>query len=255
MNHARILEFGPPKTGKTKNMAETAPGPVCLMNFDRAGWESITARPIRLMTSTEFRAKLLDRSSVWPEDEVTVLDYSIAAREIGLSEKAQMVVDPISSFIQDFNAIFRNCPFKLTMVDPITMWDTAVNSFIGGKNNADTLQIQHWGQAAVKKLEIINCVNSLPCHTAFIAHEEYVSDKLSGETTILPLSSGKVQAQLCMLFSQVVYSQVNSDGRGGLKYQLRTQPFGLVKGIGLRWPQNRPATVDNNWKGIFGEQS
>ena len=252
MDKARVLVFGAGKTGKTKNFCETAPGPVLLMNFDNYGWSSITKRKVELLKD-KFSAVTpnLEQGA----EKVFVRDYSQFAAQVKLDSTDEMNITPITDFILDINwlaTLGRSSMFGTIVVDPITMWDTCINSFVGGKNSQTVLRIQDWGQAASKKEQIINFVCSMPTNVVFIGHEEHVSDKISGQITILPLATGKTQAKLPMLFSQVVYSEVVNDAQGKHKFQLRTQPFGMVKGLGLRWPQDRPAVVENSWKGLFG---
>lgn len=250
MDKARVLVIGAGKSGKTKNMCETAPGPVLLLNFDNAGWQSITKRKVELLDKrvSERLPTLLAESTVY------VRDYSKFAKQIKLAADDEQSIEPITDFIMDVNWLANNTVggFATLVIDPITMWDTCINSFVGGKNSQTVLRIQDWGQAAMKKEQIINFICSMQVNVVFIGHEEYVSDKLSGQISILPLATGKTQAKLPMLFSQVVYAIVEPDAQGKATFKLRTQPFGQVKWLGLRWPQDRPAVVENSWKGIFG---
>lgn len=246
----RMLEFGAPKTGKTSSMG-TYPGPVCLMNFDVDGFSSIHTKKTLVLPSVEFQ-KQLKEGVTFKEDEVIVLDYSSLATAIQLGKDRPMTVTAIKNFIDDVNVLFKHCPFKTVVVDPVTMWDGAVNDFIAGMNSVTQLQIQHWGQAAKKKEEIINCINSLPTHTIFLAHEDTEKDELTGQIRVIPFVTGQMKNKIGMMFSQFVYATTEAKPDGTNRYVLWTQPKGIVRGIGVRWPQGTAPVVDNNFASLFG---
>ena len=245
----KALEFGAPKTGKTKNTVETCPKPALIFSFEAGGTDCVTAIPITGMTSGDFRAKMVAKSKDWPA--VTVLEYLPGAKRIGEGKTETFDKSRLEAFIKDFNLLFDHMPFRTVIADSFTGMDTVSMAFILGLNKADTAQIQHYGQLQTKKEAIISALMSLPCNVVVLAHEEAQKDELTGAIRILPFGTGKFQEKMGMYFSQVVYRTVSTDTQGNPKYEVWTAPRGLVKGLGLRFPQGKKPVVGPTWKDIY----
>jgi hypothetical protein len=248
MKLVKELRFGRPKTGKTRNVVDTYPRPLLLFNFDPQGWESVKT-PVSLIGSEAFRKKLEKEGETWPE--VTVLDYSTKVGKVGLDQYRTSSSIPLMTFIRDLNAL-EKCPFKTVVLDSLTSRSDLIWEFVANLNSVRKLEFQHWGMIQSKAMEIDQALLSLSCHTVLIAHEGTQKDEITGEIRVLPLTFGKYAEQIGMVFSQVLYATTELE-KGRVRYVVYTAPKGLIRGIGVRWP-DLPPVVGPTWGDLYGKE-
>jgi hypothetical protein len=249
----RELRFGKPKTWKTSSVVGSYPEPLLLFNFDPDGFTSVSGRTINLITSEDFRAALLNKEFKWNTSQVWIIDYTAKGKQrISSDQFKNQTQAPLQRFITDCNALFDNCPFKTVVLDSTTMLNGTVLEFVCQLNSVKMPTLPLWGQILGKLEEIVGCLCSLPCHLVMIAHEDSEKDELTGEISLWPMFTGQMKKKVGMLVNQYLYATTETGGDGKTKGVIYTQPRGLMKGIGMRFPQNRPPVCGPRFSDVYG---
>lgn len=252
--YIRELRFGKPKTWKTSSVVGTYPTPICLLNWDKDGYTSVVGRKMAKLTSDEFRKAIADKSFVWTTNEVWILDYAHQDKpRIATDQFKNQTQVPLQRFISDVNAMFDNCPFKTVVLDSTTLLNTGVMEFVLQLNSVKMPTLPLWGQILGKLEEIIGCMCSLPCHVVLISHEDAEKDELTSEITLWPMFTGQMKRKAGMQVSQYLYATTETTGDGKTKGVIYTQPRGLIRGLGMRFPQGRPAVCEPTFEGVYGK--
>lgn len=249
----KMLMFGRPKTGKTKNVLETYPTPILLLNFEPGGYDCVEGRKIEVWDRAKLISMVKDKPAI--NCDIVVRDLFSSTNKIGTSQFKDIDPNPMQEFMQAFNSLFyEGMPFKTLVVDGWTDIDSALCEFLIHWDNPKVKVMNEnlYGMANRKKEEICNCLISIPTNVVVIAHELVKEDDVTKEMKTVPSGDGKFQLTMGKFFSQVVQAFVETGTDGKAKYRLRTTQKGIVQDVGCRWPHNLPPVVDNNYNAIFG---
>lgn len=250
-NQHKVLLFGPSKTGKTKGVLETYPVKMLVLNFDPQGWMSCTARKTEVMTSADYRKAMSEKrpTESWPD--VTVIDYVRSAGDISTAINPVPSPAVILDMINDLNCLNRHCPFATVVLDSYTTIDMYLLDFILALNGKVTMELQHYKMLEGKKWELLTKILPLPLNVVVIAHEEASKNETTGEITLIPYGTGKVQAVIPLMFSAVLHSTTRLNQLGKVEYVVETKPRGLAKCLGTRGFEP-PDVCAPDFKVIFG---
>ena len=251
----RELRMGFPKTGKTKNVVESYPKPLLLLNFEAGGPDSIT-QAISYVKAIDLIKSLGDKSPITP---ITCVDFSKASRKIGLNADMAMDKVPGENFILIINALLDHCPFATIVVDPYTIWDKTITDYIGAitpgllteMKGTKLMSIPQWGFALAKKRECITNTLSLNANVVFIGHIAADKDELLGTIRYIPTVGGKLAYEIGAMFSQVLVSAKEGDG-ANTKYVVYTQDNGLFKNLGARFSVSGKSICGPTFQEIYG---
>ena len=250
MQFIREGRIGPYKSGKTKNVLESYPKPLLLLNFDVQGYTCVDPKLLTFIKADEW----LQTKSDWkPTTDITVIDYSTVVPKLTLTPFRAYEQGTGMSLLLDVNKLFDFCPFKTVVIDSFTGLNDVMLRFVCSINKITYIDQGSWGQISGKSLEIINYIcASLQAHFVLVMHEHFEKAELTGEIRILPAAYGKSREEVGKIVSQLFYSTVETQANGQAKYQVRTRDFGLIKGLGARFPQGLPEVCPASFEGIYG---
>ncbi len=240
--------FGPPKSFKTGAVVGTYPRPLFVLSFDAGGLE-IVREPITYI-KTEGLAEWVKKptASLPP---ITAIDFSGLGRG-QLSTTFVPTPDGVTFdlTIKAINLLSQSCPWKTVVLDTVTGLSDCIYAFQSATLSAALADPRKWaGNIGMKVKAIIARVNSLPCHSVFIMHSEDTKNEQTGDISEKPMIYSRLRDEAGGLFSQFFYSFIESG-----QPKIRTQSFGLVKGIGCRWPADLPAVCGPRFNDIYGKE-
>lgn len=249
-----ILNYGPPKTGKTRCLATLIKAfkergllkqilPVWYFDFD--GGDSIVPMLRALDT---FGIKLenndLIRFTYAPPGGDKLGDAEIRPHGQGR--------DMFMEFRRDFNSLFDTKPGPdgkpllangdrfpgFMIVDSWTTLQSYITDFvicligheIGAKNTHGGAD---WGKIMDKSVEFLKSCVSLPLKTVIIAHEYIDKIEETSEIRVDPNFVGQLRQQVGREFGTVLYSKTKQVGQD-IQYVWQTKPNGYIKGVGVR---------------------
>lgn len=250
MQYIREGRIGPYKSGKTKNVLESYPKPLLLLNFDVQGYTCVDPKLLDFIKSSDW---LIAPATWLPTKDITVIDYSTLTPKLTLNPFRAYEQGTGMSLLTDVNKLFDFCPFKTVVIDSFTGLNDVMLRFVCAINKITYIDQGSWGQISGKSLEIINYMcASLKAHLVVIMHEHFEKAELTGEIRILPAAYGKSREEVGKIVSQLFYSIVEKNAKGGFDYKVRTKDFGLMKGLGARFPQDLPEVCPATFEGIYG---
>lgn len=252
----RELRFGKPKKGKTKNVVESYPKPMLVLNFDMGGLDSVRSVPVTYVKRTALKELLAKKREELPPVVAIDCIYG-ASRRISSAIKEKWSGQIMQDTISDLNTIIfdtPNMPFRSLVIDSLTGLNDAAIGFVGDLNSKLMEDPRNWGGAASAKIkEIVNAVNSsaIEC-VVFLAHEQTSTDEVTEISETTPMVSGKYRQKIGADFSQFFYADTESSVDGKLNYIVRAIPTGLVKSVGVRTSDTMPAKCGPRYKDIYG---
>lgn len=240
--------FGPPKSFKTGAVVGTYPRPLFVLSFDAGGLE-IVREPITYIKLEEVEGYAKKPFSDLPP--ITAVDLS------GSNTNALTVAySPISdnttfpNTVAIINSLRKACPWKTVVLDTVTGLSDSIYGHQAATNASALSDPRKWaGNIGMKVKQVITYVNALPAHSVFIMHSEDTKNEQTGEISERPMIYSRLRDEVGGLFSQFFYAFIE----GGVA-KVRTQPFGLIKGIGCRWPAGLPSTCGATFNDIYGKE-
>jgi hypothetical protein len=256
--------FGPPKVFKTGAVVGTYPRPLLLLNCDTEGWSVFPSRtekvredyiPFEVFAEdlTFIKASQLSeycrkkREDLPPVTVLEVLDFK---KHVMLQTYQPLANSkPLNDFVLAVNTLVQQgCPWKTVVLDSITGLNDLIIEHVSEDNPKALLDPRKWAPMAGSKVaQCIGVMTSLPSHCIFIFHESFRENELTQETRIAPLVPSQFRDRVGGLLSQWLYA-FKQNG----KPMVRTNDFGLVKGIGCRWPSGLPDVCGPTYKDIYG---
>jgi len=259
--------FGPPKTFKTGSIVGTYPRPLLLLNCDEEGYSVFPSRSEKIrpdyLPFEVFReditvikqTDLMEYCKKPPNGlpPVTVVEVVDMVKQRLMSEKYQPIANttPLEDFVRAVNNLIQvGCPWVTVVVDSITGLNELILSHVCGTNSKLLEDARKWAPLAGGKVaQCIGVLTSLPMsHLVCVFHESLRENEQSQDIRISPLVPSQVRDRIGGLFSQW-FHQFKENGRP----MVRTTDYGLVKGIGARWPANLPDKVGPTFKDIYGD--
>ena len=257
--------FGAPKTFKTGSVVGTYPRPLLLLNCDEGGYDIFPRRDEKIPSHfTPFEVYAEDITTIKPDDldkwcktpveklpPITVIDVVDMTKVRLMSEFYVPIANstPLNDFVRGVNKLVTvGCPWKTVVVDSVTGLNEIVLAHVASVN-ADVLKDpRKWAPMAGNKVaQMIGVLSSLQSHFVCIFHESYQENEKAQTFQVAPIVHSQVRGRIGGLFSQWFY-QFKENG----KPKIRTTDFGLVKGIGVRWPLDLPDVVGPTFKDIYG---
>lgn len=259
--------FGPPKTFKTGSVVGTYPRPLLLLNCDEEGYTIFPRRDEKIRKDfIPFEVFYEDLAFAKPDDfdtfckkpmseqaPVTVLDVVDMVKQRLMTSFYVPIANsgPLENFVKSVNKLIQvGCPWKTIVVDSITGLNEIVLNHVASVNQAALADPRKWAPMAGNKVaQMIGVLTSTPAHFVAIFHESYRENEKAQDFRTSPLVHSQVRDRIGGLFSQWFY-QIKENG----KPKIRTTDFGLVKGIGARWPLNLPEVCGPTFREIYGGQ-
>jgi len=257
--------FGPPKTFKTGSVVGTYPRPLLLLNCDEGGYDIFPHKGEKVPASfIPFEVYAEDITVIKPEDidtycktsaeklpPVTVIDVVDMTKKRMMTEFYVPTANsgPLNDFVRCVNKLVTiGCPWRTVVVDSVTGLNEMVLSHVAATNQAILADPRKWAPLAGGKVaQMIGVMTSLPSHFVCIFHESYRENEKAQDFRVSPIVHSQIRDRIGGLFSQWFY-QIKENG----KPKIRTTDFGLVKGIGVRWPLNLPEVCGPTYKEIYG---
>jgi len=255
----REIRMGPPKAWKTGAVVSSYPKPMLVFEGDDGGLDVIQ-QPITWVKPTEFPT-FLDTVKKTPTylPPITAIQFS-KNEGIQLNENFAPLPDK-DSFIQfngAANAVFKYCPFKTVVLDPITKLSEIILSAYAQKNVSKMDDARKWASAVGQRTQqTIAAFFTLPCHVVCLMHTALETKRDNNgnilETFMEPVIYSKLRNMLGSLPSQFFYQDSIVVAAKRETYIL-TVPDGRVRGIGARWPTGlAPKISDPTFDNIYGE--
>jgi hypothetical protein len=157
---------------------------------------------------------------------------------------------PMRLFVNVVNTIVtEGCPWATVVVDSVSGLNDIILSFISSTNAAILSDPRKWaGLAGGKVAQMMGVITSLPCHCVFIFHEALKDNEKTGDTFVRPLVPSQFRDRVGGLCSQWLYAcKVNGVPK------VRTTDYGLVNGIGCRWPHELEPLCGPSFQDIYGK--
>lgn len=241
--------FGAPKTGKTYSVVSTYPKPLIVLNFDEGGLDGIL-EPITYVKPTELETYCKkDRKDLPP---ICCVDFCDTQKKTITQQYVPTANDvPFQEFIKAANLLVTSgCPWQTVVLDSITGVTDIILSHISKTQMAAMQDPRKWASMAGGKIaQIMGAITSLDAHAVFIFHETQKENEKTSVTSIRPLVHSQFRDRVGGLLSQWFYA-CKENG----KYMIRTSDYGLVTGIGARWPQNLAEKISPpDFKNIYGD--
>lgn len=256
-----VLNFGPPKTGKTESLATLIKlGLTPMWYFDFDGGDSI--KPLLRKTKDLcMRDRLLNEQHS-TDDIIRFSYFPKGGDRVGQTQHRpkEQGRDIYLDFLKDFNSVFDLIgqdgeykkdpivrPPRSLVIDSTTSLMEDILDFIlcmAGHNLSDpkTDARDDFGKQMGKIQEIVKSAKSMPLIAVFICHEKLVQNELTGEVRIDPMITGQLSAYFAKDFGTVVYSQ----SKGG-KYTWLTKPQGHVKCVGQREHEGLSLEIEQDY--------
>lgn len=257
--------FGAPKTFKTGAVVGTYPRPLLLLNCDEEGWSVFPRRDEKVNKDfipyevfhedLDFikADKLPEYCKKKPEDLklVTVVEIHdlVKQRVMMQTYVPQANPQPLNDFVSAVNNLVQvGCPWKTVVLDSVTGLNDLTLSHIAATNAGFLADPRKWAPISGGKVsQCISVITSLQSHAVFIFHESFRENEKMQEIRISPLVHSQFRDRVGGLLNQWFYA-FKENG----KPKIRTTDFGLIKGIGCRWPSNLEDVVGPTFKDIYG---
>lgn len=261
-----IVIFGPAKFGKTESfktmyywMRDTHQPykRIYLYDFDNGGYESLNR-----VAATEN----------WVDD-LDIFQYKIKGGDrISESVTPGRAMDKMNEFMKEFNSLYDHVDqntgdwkedFKaeapgIVIIDSFTAIIQVVTDYVLLMRGKDMFD-QTWNEQnayKAKLLEIIDSAKDLPCHCAFIAHEEPrlrtasagnpdIDAVAVGGAETVPVVNGALRWTLTQNFD-VAFQAI-----AGYKWQ--TASTGTVKGLGCRTATVLKPQIPQDFREVFNK--
>jgi hypothetical protein len=232
----RELRFGKPKSGKTKNVVESYPKPMLVINTEMDGLSSVRGVDVKEVSQVDLLSLLPSKPDALPA--VTVVNALIgSSRKISLTTKPEYTEKPFQLIGTVINNLYdKGCPFQSIVFDSLSGLSEAAINLVGKLDEKLMADPRKWaGVAGAKAQEVLNGLFALKCPVVvMLAHEQTSTNEKTNDTTTTPMVVGSLKERIGALASQVFYSEVTTDSAGKPKYIVRVRPIGNVKGIGAR---------------------
>jgi len=206
-----ILIYGPSGSGKTEFAGTWAEAGNVLYADTDGGILTLKTSP-----------RLLHKDKIYA---VTVVDASADSHvpnPIGFLTVKQMLTD-----IKETGKYGDIKPKTIVIDSATTTGDFAMTHTLFVNKRVEPV-IRDWGHQMQRITELVTLARSiLDVNFIFIAHEQYLADKISGQIWCLPLVTGKLAGRISLYFDEVYHSSVMPVGDGS-KYLLETKPSGLI---------------------------
>ncbi len=258
MKFIREGRFGPPFSWKT-GAAGTYPKPMLFFCHDSGGLDIITDYPITWISPCGYNptetpkfepGSLAEACMKKPEElpPITAIDFSVLNRlPLETLYRPTPDKDTFEAVTESLNLILKLCPWKTFVYDHITGLSDCIYGHQAVKNAAELVDARKWaGKIGLKVDQIIKRACQFQCHTVFLFHSENVQNEDTKEAAERPMLYSKLRDFVGARFSQFFYAYTE-----GQKAYVRTQPHGLIKGIGARWPLGLPAVCKADYKSIY----
>jgi hypothetical protein len=248
MKYIREGRFGKPKQYKTGAIVNTYPKPMLVAELEIGGLE-IYDKPKEIQW-----LKVEEVKAIEPKAVVSAIDLSLCITK-ELNESYGPVPDDMafSETVRLINTLRERSasfPWKTFVIDTATGLSDCIYSHLAKRNAAALADPRKWASAVGAKVgQVIRYALSLPCHVVVIMHSETNKDELTGSTDEQPMIYSKLRESIGALFSQFLYAIIENG-----KPVVHTQPFGLVKGVGCRWPKGLPAVCGADFTSIYGKE-
>jgi hypothetical protein len=246
--------FGPPKSFKTGAVVGTYPRPLLVLSFDVGGTD-IIREPITFIPHNELNAVC-----ALPSDKISplsVVDLSSLNNQ-ALTSAYQPVPDTTTfpATISCVNALTNRCPWKTVVIDTVTGLSDCIWGHQSATNAPALADPRKWaGNIGMKVKQVIDRTNQIQAHTVFIFHSEVIKDETTSAIGEQPMVYSKLRDCIGGLFSQFFYAFTDVSTKGQPQAWVRTQPFGLIKGIGVRWPADLPNVCGATFQAIYGKSN
>lgn len=253
--YIREGRFGRPKSFKTGAVVGTYPRPLLVIEYDPGGWEVVTS-PVVTIVEKDLAAICAKKSEELPP--ITGIDLAaLCQADLKMDFVPTRDSAPLQATINIINELKKHCPFKTVVLDPITGLSEAILSHISATSQASLADPRKWASMAGSKVkQVISTLNTLPCHTVVLFHDELDKNEITGEVNSLPAMHSKIRGIVGAVFSQWLYS--TKDIIGGVVQPVvytTDQPLKNVKGIGCRWPANLPPICKPTFMDIYGKET
>lgn len=248
------LRYGSTKSGKTKNVCESYPDPLLILNFEAGGFGSIQNRNYEVIKPEllPHRHQAIKDISM-TQSPITIADFTANIGKVSLTASKIKKQDLALSFINVLNSLHDDCPYETVVIDSLNPLCETVMEFVLALNGKTAPEFQHWGMYGMKVKEIVGSFLALPANCILLAHDESETNQITHESSIQIRAAGKiVQADVPTMFNNVLYSTVITDPKQGLQYKVLTKPKGFVKRIGCR-TANLPPICGPRYEDIYGE--
>lgn len=246
---ATFLIVGESHTGKTQSLS-TLPGKTILFNFEPPDNVSNLTVPFEETKSLQEWWKLKK-----PIERVVVVQYGSLVTKLNLTAVASPAREKITTFIDDINsseAHFKE--FDSFVIETLGPLAEEIMDFIVASNGRKDRQIQDYGMGITKLNHVLMSLMATGKNVVLTAHLQNERDELTGRGRTTPLVWGKsLPSTIPKWFSEVFCTVVNSDGKGGIKYQWLTkpEPGGFLTFLGSRRKKDLAKFIEQDFKLIF----
>lgn len=243
--------MGESHTGKTRSLS-TIEGKGILFNFDSPDNVSALRVPYQEVARLEdYWADPFDFG------KVLVVNYTSVAREISLLASTPPRKDLIETLIKDINSIYQHMDVIATemskgtlIIETLGPFGDAVLDYIVASAGRSDPQIQDYRPAMRKVAAVFGSMMGTGMNVIVTGHLQSERDEITGRGRITPLIWGKILPEaIPKMFGEVFQSVVQSDGKGGLKYQWLTKPDpnGFIGFLGTRKFDNLPKYIEQDY--------
>lgn len=247
MKLIREGRFGPPKAYKTGSVVSSYPRPLLVLLFDSEGLDVIK-EPITFIDTKDVATFCAKQPAELPP--ICAIDFTKQPREFKEEFGPAATSKPFSILVDVGNTIVKKCPWKTIVVDSLTgLGDLTLNHY-AIKHSSMLADPRKWAGAVGGMVKhVIQTITCIQSHCVFIMHSTLEKNEITGEVFIHPMLYSKLRDYIGAFLSQFFYQAVDTDG----KVKVFTKSFGLVKGIGARWPSPLPDKVGPLFSDIYGK--
>jgi hypothetical protein len=254
----RELRFGPPKVGKTKNICETYPTPLLVINTENGGLDSVHSRPIVVKKADEVEAFLMIEKDKQPP--ITEVDFIYEqGRRISLDGAQTYAGDTYISIGRLINKLLDykgSFPFNTVVLDSLSGLVASAVGATGYFNPKAMVSALQWAGIAGAKIQEVVCIlYTLPCHVVVTAHAQTDAedeDKRKEAQTV-PMMPSQIRSKIGAIPSVYCYAYTEMGGSGKLEYKVRTTPQGLIKNLGQRYDDSVPGVCGPTFNDLYGK--
>lgn len=259
MQLVREFRWGAAKKGKTKNIVESYPTPLLLINTEKGGSQSVKTRKIVELKFAALDSCLAKQKEQLPEVSEIDFIYGEAKRLTGKITPSHSGA-PFQQLATLINKLQDRCPFETVVLDSTTglselciglVVSISPEWYEGLKADA-----RKWAGAAGAKVgETLSALISLPARcVVVIGHETTTVDEKTGVTSMTPMLPGYIKHRASSLFDQYFYAD-SEIKNGKQEFFIRSMDFGLVKGLGQRVQDNFPEKCGPRYDDIYERRS
>lgn len=249
-----ILQFGPPKTGKTRNLVSLLKmglKPGWVFDFDY-GVDAL------LVAARSEGLKLA------PEDLIIYQYGPRGGDRVGKTELRPrgQGKEIFLNWLTDFNSLFdmltqefewrpdASAPAWVAF-DSITTFMENILDFVLEMGSHDlnapkTDARADYGKQMGKIQEIAKSCSTLPCLTIFNCHEKNVENEQGQIVRTDPMITGQLSGHFAKDFGVVLHTKTVGMG-DNVKYKWETKPMGYVRTAGSRFRDDLKAEVDQDF--------